>query len=245
MHDLNDSSFSYSFENKSDSINKVQNLIKDMSILLKNTINDSSDKNEEIIINKKNIIFDKYIDLKLLKNNKYKRKDIGKTKTGFNQGAFKENKIKQNLIASNLLKEKQKLKLPIPSINSKKEITGQFSKINKVKFKTIQTNETNELKLDNKFDINYKKNFNTISNNIIPIKNNKKIIEKSHANMKNKFLYSLSNDKNHPPKEKIKNTIINTIKKYGLSKNKSVKVNIKLINSNDKDYNTIDSNTLF
>ena len=243
LHDLNDSSFSYSFENKSDSINKVQNLIKDMSILLKNTINDSSDKNEEIIINKKNIIFDKYIDLKLLNNNKYKRKDIGKTKTGFNQVAFKE-----NLIVSNLLKEKQKLKLPIPSINSKKEITGKFSKINKVKFKTIQTNETNELKLDNKFDINYKKNFNTISNNKIPINNSTKIIEKitkkSHVNTKNKFLYSLSTDKNNPPKEKIKNTIINVIKKYGLSKNKSVKVNlnIKLINRNDKDYNTLDSN---
>lgn len=257
LHNLNDNSFSYSFGNKSDTINKIQNLIKDMSTFLKNTNNDCQNKNEEIINDKKNIIIDNDKDLKPLNisnnkrksenNLKEKQNDIKKTKTEIKKAKLNDNKIIQKLMLSNLFQTKEKLLLPLQNINSKKELSRNKPKMNIFKSKTFRINE---LKTRHKLDlnINNKKQFNTINNNLIPIKTNGVVNEKNSKKNDfkptNQFLFFLSKNENNPPKGKIKKSIMNVIKKYGLSRNKSLKTdsNKKLKNSNDKVYNTLDLN---
>ena len=132
LNNLNDSKSYSSLDNKSDSINKVQNIINDISLLLKNnnnTINTiENDKfkiNKNIIKNNININLNlNTLKLNLNKENenkyleKYKYKDdkdednmIKKTKTENNRNrlSLNNNKLIKNIIFSNLFPSKPKM----------------------------------------------------------------------------------------------------------------------------------------
>ena len=233
----NDDSFDYNFgEKKNDSIKKIQGIINDISTFLNdNNLNDNEDNCKETEKNKKKIIKENKIKIK--SNYLYKKTTsnfyvIKKTRTVNKPFNFNENRIIKNLITKNFLK------LPLKTVDTSKEINSKYNKSEKyilnkekiknkdiINFKTIPNQNTdNNIYLNT---IKYKYNtINTLSNTSSSRKKNFKPT--------NKFMYYLYQNE-IIEKTKIKNFIIDLVKKFGKSINKD-KENISSPHNKQKSY---------
>jgi hypothetical protein len=233
---VNNNSFDYSFGESNDSINKVKNLINDISTFLNNNSGNIKDNGkivkENIIKFKPNYLNKKPLNLKILKDEKY---EIKKTITENKPFSFNENKIIKNLIFSNLAhKKKEKyLKIPPKKVDNLKEMKLKYNKANKY----ILNNE----KINNNFYKNLKTIPNQrINNNIYlsttKVNGNTNTIStlsgtsyrKNNFKPTNKFLnYIYQNEIKE--KAKIKTSILDFVKKFGLSKNNNETIKPKVI----------------
>ena len=234
---VNNNSFDYSFGERNDSINKVKNLINDISTFLNSNNVDNIEDNGKIVKESKikfksNYLNKKPLNLKILKDEKY---EIKKTITENKPFSFNEKKIIKNLIFSNLAhKKKEKyLKIPPKKADNLKQVKFKYNKANKY----ILNNE--------KINNNFYKNFQTIPNQRIDnniylsttkVNGNTNTVRtlsgtsnrKNNFKPTNKFLnYKYQNEIKE--KAKIKTSILDFVKKFGLSKNNNETTKPKVI----------------
>ena len=237
--EIKENSFNYSYGKKSDSINKVKDLINDISKFLNNNdidnVGDYSKENKKFLKEKKIKIKLNYLDKKpiLLKSLKKNEDYIKKTRAVDMPFSFNKNKIIKNIIFSNLVHNKRVkfFKLPQKKAENSKEIKIKYNKAHKYILNQEQIN------------INQPKNFQTISNqytdnniylNTTKTNGNTNTIstlsgasyKKNYFKPTNNFLYFIYRNE-IKEKAKIKNSILDFVKKFGLSKNKSENIKEK------------------
>ena len=193
LSDLN-SSFSYSCNNKNDTINKVKNIINDISILLKtnndnandNNYNNDDDNNNNEKVNVKiiendknnsndNINFNKNdikknintINKEILKDIQRQNKDniIIKTKTYNNTLSFNENKIIKNIVSI----KQNNLRLSFNHKINKNQSNINFNIHKNMSYKsekTIKNNKNRIVSNKNKYPLSLFTDNNMNSNNI-------------------------------------------------------------------------------
>jgi hypothetical protein len=249
LNDLNNNSFS---KNKSNSISKIQILIKDLSICLKksninnndmedinksnknnlklgsNNSNNTNNNNNNKIINNIESIVDEENEKEVCITKK--NKTINKTLTNngntiirnlnFNNlFTLKQNQFKLTTISNNKNKNKTALKKSYTN-NTHIQIDSEGNKNNNNK-KNLLSDNLAESKRSSKNSNLYLKTNTRIDNSkirkIISLDNKKSKslpINKKFKSTK-KFLLNTLDNSQEKEKEKLKKTIINTIKKFG------------------------------
>ena len=257
---LNDEeSFSNSFQKKNDSFNKIQNLIDDISLFLNKYDKDNDIdivkenkqiKKENININLNSIDIGNNIlnNINICNEQKYK---IKKNKLNIKSFSFYKNKKIKNLVFADFIQNNKKM-VKFQTNNDNKDTSKEIRYNNVIKteknisFKNNEKYNINFQTIENKIKIPLilnsdknlsKNNFNTISNNldIFDIKTIPSTFRKKYFKPTNIFLDNIYKNKKNMKKSKITYTIVNIVRKFGLSKNLNENAKgISILNRNKK-----------
>ena len=240
LQNLNNNSFSYNSKNSS--INKVENLINDISIIINNFNKNKIKINKNIIKDSKKI----KKNLKKLKSTKKENKNSKKLKekkyryiksnTITKISSLNEKKKKSKLKLSNFYSPIQNLiKISFANNNIKEKIKNNYNQNNNlflneniekrknIRFKTLSSKNPITFPLYSYNNLYLKENenkFNTINNiKLIKKEEMKKGLKKYNFKPTNNFIYNFIQKADS--QERIKQSIINFIEKYGKSKKKN------------------------
>ena len=254
-----DDSFSNSFRKKNDSFNKIQNLIDDISLFLNKYDKDNDIdivkenkqiKKENININLNSIDIGNNIlnNINICNEQKYK---IKKNKLNIKSFSFYKNKKIKNLVFADFIQNNKKM-VKFQTNNDNKDTSKEIRYNNVIKteknisFKNNEKYNINFQTIENKIKIPLilnsdknlsKNNFNTISNNldIFNIKTIPSTFRKKYFKPTNIFLDNIYKNKKNMKKSKITYSIVNIVRKFGLSKNLNENAKgISILNRNKK-----------